>query len=415
MPAWSCERGRPHRHRRHGEHHGSGAGGRRTAWPAVALGPARRAAATSPAGALERRGRAGGCRGRIRRARVAGLRTADPAVRAVGFRDGLVRDVPDPLLADRPGRARPRDRPRPCGHGRRHRRLPARHAPAADDHVGGRWRGACATSAGPCSPTTSPTRRSPRRCPRAGCSTPLVGTLQQVGIAVLISVPLSIVTAVYLNEVRGRFRRYVRILVDAMSGLPSIVAGLFIYATVVLALGWGFSGFAASLALSMLMLPLITRTTEEVLRIVPGRPAGGRACPRRARVARDPARRAPDRPGRHRHRRDPRRRPGGRARRRRCCSRRPANSVLNTNPFDGPQSNLPLYVYQQVAQPGRQRPRPGVDRRVRADHAGRSSCSRSPASSAGLGPGRQRSDRLRRAFRAIFRRRAPEPPRSADT
>jgi len=96
----------------------------------------------------------------------------------------------------------------------------------------------------------------------------IVGTVEQVGIAMVISVPLGILTAVYLNEVKGRIVRPTRIFVDAMSGVPSIVAGLFIY-TVLVANGAGFSGFAAALALSILMLPTVTRTCEVVLRLVP--------------------------------------------------------------------------------------------------------------------------------------------------
>ena len=96
----------------------------------------------------------------------------------------------------------------------------------------------------------------------------IVGTFEQVGIAMVISVPLGILTAVYLNEVKGRLVRPTRIFVDAMSGVPSIVAGLFIYTTIVARHG-GFSGFAAALALSILMLPTVTRTCEVVLRLVP--------------------------------------------------------------------------------------------------------------------------------------------------
>jgi phosphate transport system permease protein len=98
----------------------------------------------------------------------------------------------------------------------------------------------------------------------------IIGTATQVGIALLISVPLGILTAVFLNEVGGRLRRPVRIFVDAMSGVPSIVAGLFIYIVLVDKLNWGFSGLAAGLALSILMLPTVTRTAEVVLRLVPG-------------------------------------------------------------------------------------------------------------------------------------------------
>lgn len=96
----------------------------------------------------------------------------------------------------------------------------------------------------------------------------VVGTMHQVGIALVICVPLAVATAVYLNEVRGRFAGIVRFFVNSMSGTPSIVAGLFIFSAVVF--GYGFSGFAAALALSILMLPTITRTAEEVLRLVPG-------------------------------------------------------------------------------------------------------------------------------------------------
>lgn len=98
----------------------------------------------------------------------------------------------------------------------------------------------------------------------------IVGTLQQVGLAMLISVPLGILTAIYLNEVKGRLARPLRMVTDAMSAVPSIVAGLFIYATWILALGNEASGFAGALALSVLFLPTVTRTAEVVLRLVPG-------------------------------------------------------------------------------------------------------------------------------------------------
>jgi len=98
----------------------------------------------------------------------------------------------------------------------------------------------------------------------------IVGTVEEVGIAVVIAVPLGVLCAVFLNEIGGPFKRPVRLIVDAMSGVPSIVAGLFIYAVWVVGLNRGFSGFGASLALSILMLPTITRTSEEVLRLVPG-------------------------------------------------------------------------------------------------------------------------------------------------
>ncbi|MFE1904164.1 phosphate ABC transporter permease PstA [Streptomyces gardneri] len=98
----------------------------------------------------------------------------------------------------------------------------------------------------------------------------VVGTLEQVGIALALTVPSGIVCAVFLNEVPGPFARLVRTIVEAMTALPSIVAGLFIYATVILALGTERSGFAASLALSVMMLPIIIRAADVVIRLVPG-------------------------------------------------------------------------------------------------------------------------------------------------
>jgi phosphate transport system permease protein len=103
-----------------------------------------------------------------------------------------------------------------------------------------------------------------------GGSHAIVGTLEQVGIAGLIAVPLGILSAIYLNEIGGRFARPLRMIVDAMSAVPSIVAGLFIYASYILAFGQQQSGFAGSLALAVLFLPTVTRTAEVVLRLVPG-------------------------------------------------------------------------------------------------------------------------------------------------
>jgi phosphate transport system permease protein len=105
---------------------------------------------------------------------------------------------------------------------------------------------------------------------QGGVGHAILGTLEIVGLAALISVPLGILTAVYLNEVRGVLARPVRMLTDAMSAIPSIVCGLFIFATLILSGVLQFSGFAGALALSILMLPTVTRTTEVVLRLVPG-------------------------------------------------------------------------------------------------------------------------------------------------
>jgi phosphate transport system permease protein len=101
-----------------------------------------------------------------------------------------------------------------------------------------------------------------------GVAHAIIGTLIMVLIASLIAVPLGILAAVYVVEIKGRFAKLVRFLTQAMSGVPSIVAGLFIYATVVVFFG-GFSAWAGSLALVILMLPTVARTSEEILKIVP--------------------------------------------------------------------------------------------------------------------------------------------------
>ncbi len=102
----------------------------------------------------------------------------------------------------------------------------------------------------------------------------IVGTVEQVALALLWSLPLGLLAAVFLNESRSRWRRPVRVFVDAMSGLPSVVAGLFIFAVLILPFAkrftiFSFNGFMASLALAMIMLPTITRTVTVVLRLVP--------------------------------------------------------------------------------------------------------------------------------------------------
>ena len=103
-----------------------------------------------------------------------------------------------------------------------------------------------------------------------GVAHAIVGTVEQVLIASLLAVPLGLLVAIYLVEYgRGRFADAVRFLVDVMTGVPSIVAGLFIYAFFVLGLHQGYSGFAAGLSLAVLMLPVVTRSSEEMLKLVP--------------------------------------------------------------------------------------------------------------------------------------------------
>jgi phosphate transport system permease protein len=98
----------------------------------------------------------------------------------------------------------------------------------------------------------------------------LVGTIVELSIAVAITLPLGVGTAVFMTEVGGRFARVVRTVVEAMTALPSIVAGLFVYTTWIIALGMPRSGLAGGLAISVMMLPIIARASDVVLRVVPG-------------------------------------------------------------------------------------------------------------------------------------------------
>ena len=97
----------------------------------------------------------------------------------------------------------------------------------------------------------------------------LLGTLLIVTIASLMAVPIGIATAVYITEVRGRAVPYVRFFVQSMSGVPSVVAGLFILTIVVATGAFQQSAFAGGLAYAILMLPTVARTAEEVLKLVP--------------------------------------------------------------------------------------------------------------------------------------------------
>lgn len=114
-------------------------------------------------------------------------------------------------------------------------------------------------ASGPLSPLTS-----------GGVVHAIVGTFEQIGLATLFSVPLAVAAALFLAEVGGPLARPVRVIVEAMTALPDIIAGLFIYALLILTLGLPKSGFAASLALFVTMMPIIARACEVVLRLVPG-------------------------------------------------------------------------------------------------------------------------------------------------
>jgi phosphate transport system permease protein len=179
----------------------------------------------------------------------------------------------------------------------------------------------------------------------------IIGTLEQVGLATVLTVPLGLLVAIHLVEYgRGRLAPLVRFLVDVMTGIPSIVAGLFVLSFWVLGLGRGFSGFAASLALSVLMLPVVVRTAEEMLRLVPGelREASyALGVPRWKTVLRIVL---------------PTALPGivtgvVLAVARVAGETAPVlltafgNPSIQLNPFSGPQSSLPLLVFQQAGQP----------------------------------------------------------------
>jgi phosphate transport system permease protein len=96
----------------------------------------------------------------------------------------------------------------------------------------------------------------------------VVGTLIQITIALAITIPLGITTAVFLNEIGGKFAKFVRTIADAMTALPSIVAGLFVLSAFIRSGVVPRSGFAASLAITVMMLPIVIRASDVVLRLV---------------------------------------------------------------------------------------------------------------------------------------------------
>jgi phosphate transport system permease protein len=105
--------------------------------------------------------------------------------------------------------------------------------------------------------------------PGGGMSQAIVGSAMMVGMATLMSVPLGVLSALYLTEYgRGSFAATIRFVAEILLSTPSIIAGAFIWATVVL-LMHSFSAIAGAIALTVLMWPIITRSTEETLRLVP--------------------------------------------------------------------------------------------------------------------------------------------------
>ncbi|MEU5129389.1 phosphate ABC transporter permease PstA [Streptomyces mobaraensis NBRC 13819 = DSM 40847] len=185
--------------------------------------------------------------------------------------------------------------------------------------------------------------------PGGGVYHAIIGTLEQVGIATAIAAPVGLLTAVYLVEYgRGRLARAVTFFVDVMTGVPSIVAGLFILSFWIIMMDNGYSGFAGSMALAILMMPVVVRSTEEMLKLVPnelreaslalGVPKwrtilkvvlptaiGGIATGVMLAVARVAGESAP------------------------IVLLVFGSQAINNNPFEGAQSSLPYYIYEQWA------------------------------------------------------------------
>jgi phosphate transport system permease protein len=185
--------------------------------------------------------------------------------------------------------------------------------------------------------------------PGGGIYHALLGTVEQVLIAAVIAAPIGLLTAIYLVEYgSGKLAKAVTFFVDVMTGIPSIVAGLFVLATWNLMLGFGPSGFAGGLALAILMMPVVVRSTEEMLKLVPnelreaslalGVPKwrtilkvvlptaiGGITTGVMLAVARVTGETAP------------------------VLLLVFGTRLINPNPFEGAQSSLPLYVYEQYA------------------------------------------------------------------
>ncbi|MET9456422.1 phosphate ABC transporter permease PstA [Streptomyces canus] len=184
--------------------------------------------------------------------------------------------------------------------------------------------------------------------PGGGIYHAIIGSLEQVGLATLIAAPIGVLTAIYLVEYgRGKLAKAVTFFVDVMTGIPSIVAGLFIL-SIMLMFDMQPFGFAGSLALAILMMPVVVRSTEEMLKLVPnelreaslalGIPKwrtilkvviptslGGITTGIMLAIARIAGETAP------------------------VLLLVWGNSLINSNPFEGAQQSLPLYIYQQYA------------------------------------------------------------------
>jgi len=105
---------------------------------------------------------------------------------------------------------------------------------------------------------------------KGGIKHAIVGSVIQLSIAVAVSLPLGLTTAVFMTEVGGWFAKVVRTVVEAMTAIPDLLAGLFVYVVLIVALGAEKNGLAAAIAISITMIPIIARSAEVALRVVPG-------------------------------------------------------------------------------------------------------------------------------------------------
>ncbi len=103
-----------------------------------------------------------------------------------------------------------------------------------------------------------------------GMANAISGSLTIVALAALVGVPVGVLTGVFLSEFgEGKLAKLLRFVVDLMTSVPSIIVGLFVYAIIVVPMN-GFSAWAGSVALAIIMFPIIAKTTEEVLKLIPG-------------------------------------------------------------------------------------------------------------------------------------------------
>jgi phosphate transport system permease protein len=109
---------------------------------------------------------------------------------------------------------------------------------------------------------------TPPEVPGGGISTAIIGSAEITGLALVIAIPVSLLAALYLREHRGRLARLVSFGADVLTGMPSIIVGIFVYAAIVRP-SHHFSDVAASLAVAILMMPIMIRANEEALRSVP--------------------------------------------------------------------------------------------------------------------------------------------------